>query len=134
MRSPESIRKEVNDYSDKIDQGKLKPLPGGLKGKLVSELNRVFGGSQNRYYVMGWLFTGSFDKPMQSKDLTDAQLAGLLHWIELKHVKGGWSVGRAFYAEATLMYAYVVKGHLSAREALPTLGMEIAQSLYEAIK
>ncbi len=134
MRSPESIRKEILKYVENLEPERIKPIPSGLRGKLVSEFNCVFGGSVNRYHVIGWIFSGSFDKQMQTKDLTDAQIAGLLHWIELKHTKEGWTVGKAFYSEATLVYAYVAQGHVRSSNNGARIAMQIPTSLIRAIK
>lgn len=129
MRSPEEVRKELNEYAAGIDPARLKPIPKGLKGKLVGELNARFGGANNRYYVIGWLFTGAANYKMHTAQLTDAQIAALLHWLAPKHEADGWAKNPAFIMEASLMYAYVAKMNLKAGA-----DMQLSQTLLDAIQ
>ena len=112
MRSPEQIRKEVTEYAGSIDPARLKTIPPGLKGKMVSMLNSVFSCNENRRIVIGWMFTGSFANPVSTSDLTEAQIAGLLHWLQPEHQKTGWVHATMFKQEAALVYAYIAKEHV----------------------
>lgn len=52
----------------------------GMKGLIVSIMDKMLGGKDNRYHVLAWLF--DYGKPkMSSKELTDDQWRGLISWI-----------------------------------------------------
>ena len=109
MRSPEMIRKEILGF---VPKGEVKAIPQGLKGKMVGEFNRIWGGTPNRRIILGWLFTGSFADPISTAQLTNTQIAALLDWMQPAHQVGGWVLSPTFRSEAALCYAYVASQHV----------------------
>jgi hypothetical protein len=109
MRSPEKLRQDILQY---VPKGEVRPIPAGLKGKMVGELNRIWGGDANRKIITGWIFTGDFVTPLSSSRLTNIQIAALLDWLQPAHEKNGWIISPTFRAEAALVYAFVAQEHV----------------------
>ncbi len=137
MRSPEKLKEEINQYVASADPAKLKEIPTGLKGKMVGEFNRIFGGNENRRIILGWLFTGSFANPVSTTTLTNAQIAALLNWLSPAHEKDGWTQAPTFRAEAALLYAYVAQEHTKTETYKSKSGaskMKISPELAKVLK
>lgn len=52
----------------------------GMKGLLVSIMDRMLGDKQDRYRVLAWLFDNDTAR-MSSKELSDDQWRGLINWM-----------------------------------------------------
>lgn len=96
---PNKIRESIQRYADRPTPTEF-PQPN--RGPIIKALDETLGGSENRYKVLGWLFTPDWE-PMterRSGELSPQAWSGLKHWLGSKKVGDDWLIRETFDIEA----------------------------------
>lgn len=94
------------------------PVGDGMRGALVGEMNRRFGGDQNRRICLGWIFT-SVGLPISSKSLGKGQWWAIREWVGLEHDDSGWHCCPSFLTESVKVLSEALRSYGSITRDWP---------------
>lgn len=82
----------------------------GTAGAIVGALNKVLSSDDDRYMVLGWLFSDD-GKPMSSKLLDDGHWYALYKWVDFwkDEDENRWSPGADFSNDVLAVYSAAVR-------------------------
>ena len=87
-------------------------LTKGAVGAIIGTLEKVLGGSDERYLVCGWLFGEDPSIPMGSKLLGDAHWYALHKWVGFwkDEENDEWKTATEFEGELLAVYSAAIRG------------------------
>lgn len=88
----------------------------GTCGAIVGQLNKGLGSDEDRYIVLGWLFSNVAGECLSSKRLTDEQWYALYKWVDFwqDEDEGKWHAAEGFQQELMAVYSAAIRGLAAA--------------------
>ena len=102
---------EVRQWLQRYALGFTGSLTPGQRGSVMKYLCEAWPDSNLRHQCYGWMFsptTGSY-QIMDSKALTDSEVASLKAWIDARQIGDQWFSCKFFFVEATAVAGEAVK-------------------------